>query len=143
MPAAMGCCVVSFVSPDALVDSATGSRILEVAVTMLTPERFQMVFAHWMVKKINHLAQGNSADGVTIAGSGRDIALNWTQGEKWFYLADGAAGRFGNFVLQKVLQSPVFQAAHLKQFVQGTRFIAAECVLCLGVANCLALGLLL
>ncbi|KAL8270844.1 hypothetical protein Esti_005215 [Eimeria stiedai] len=73
---------------DALVDSPTGSRILEVALPLLTAERFQLVFAHWMVKKLNDLAQG----------------------------------RFGNFVLQKVLQAPVFQGAHLKQFVQTLDF---------------------
>ncbi|KAL8440382.1 hypothetical protein Efla_000270 [Eimeria flavescens] len=75
-------------SPYALVDSPTGSRILEVALPLLTPERFQLLFAHWILKKISDLAQG----------------------------------RFGNFVLQKVLQASVFQAAHLKQFVHALDF---------------------
>ncbi|KAL8448697.1 hypothetical protein Emed_003606 [Eimeria media] len=74
---------------DALVDSPTGSRILEVSLPLLTNERFQLVFSNWMLKKLNDLAQG----------------------------------RFGNFVLQKVLQSSVFQAAHLKQFVQALDFV--------------------
>ncbi|KAL8438663.1 hypothetical protein ACSSS7_000005 [Eimeria intestinalis] len=73
---------------DALVDSPTGSRILEVSLPLLAEERFQLVFAHWMVKKLNDLAQG----------------------------------RFGNFILQKVLQASIFQSAHLKQFVQALDF---------------------
>ncbi|OEH80565.1 nucleolar protein 9 [Cyclospora cayetanensis] len=73
---------------DALVDSPTGSRILELGLTLLSPERFQIAFSHWILKKANTLAQG----------------------------------RFGNFVLQKILQSSVFQAAHLKQLIQALNF---------------------
>lgn len=55
-----GRCDVSFEFLDALVDSPAGSRILEVAITLLTPEKFQTLFAQWMVKKVNELAQGKS-----------------------------------------------------------------------------------
>lgn len=47
---------------------------------------------------------------------------------------DGA-GRFGNFVLQKVLQSAAFQTAHLKQFVLGIHSYAGGFHAGYGVQN--------
>ncbi|CBZ50877.1 conserved hypothetical protein [Neospora caninum Liverpool] len=75
---------------DALVDSPTGSRVLEVAALMLAPETFQVFFSSWMLKRINHLAQG----------------------------------RFGNFILQKLLASPLVQTAHVRQLVGALDFDA-------------------
>lgn len=43
---------------DALADSATGSRLLEVAVPLLAPSEFQIFFSSWIIKRIDHLAQG-------------------------------------------------------------------------------------
>ncbi|PHJ24131.1 nucleolar protein 9 [Cystoisospora suis] len=73
---------------DALIDSATGSRLLEVAIPLLGPAEFQVFFSSWVIKRIDHLAQG----------------------------------RFGNFVLQKLLAAPIVQAAHVRQAVGGLDF---------------------
>ncbi|KEP61126.1 UNVERIFIED_CONTAM: hypothetical protein HHA_266400 [Hammondia hammondi] len=75
---------------DALADSPTGSRALEVAALMLGPEPFERFFASWLLKRVNHLAQG----------------------------------RFGNFILQKLLTSSVLQPAHVRQLVGAVDFSA-------------------
>ncbi|EPT27662.1 hypothetical protein TGME49_266400 [Toxoplasma gondii ME49] len=75
---------------DALVDSPTGSRALEVAALMLAPEPFELFFSSWLLKRVNHLAQG----------------------------------RFGNFMLQKLLTSTLLQPAHVRQLVGAVDFSA-------------------
>ncbi|PFH36750.1 hypothetical protein BESB_049420 [Besnoitia besnoiti] len=73
---------------DALVESPTGSRVLEVAAPLLSPEEFQVFFSTWVLKRADSLAQG----------------------------------RFGNFVLQKLLASPLLQAVHVRQLVSALDF---------------------